>query len=269
MTIYSSIPLTYKPVPKNSNGDVNVSIQDQTTLLVSGVFAQSILGGNFSLATDTDMSTIDTLYYSFIAEPGHNIVINDNILLLDRIANRSLQAKVISVDTNTITIDKPIDHIFPASGPLPTLGRRTIVDITIDGSTTPQIFSIRAGSIPLDYKNYTFVFVHSTEGDDSKFCDIDPLPRGLVLRIVDGYQETLFNFKTNGDFKRFGARLETNEKSGGGSFSTSIILPVSEIFGVVQRIREDSVIQIIVQDDLTNLTSGYATALGHQTLDEI
>lgn len=250
------------------NRAVPVTHQDQTTPLLSSIFSQSVSGGNFTLSADTVASTVDVLNYTFSVNVGHTIVPGNEIILLDVLTDRSLQAKVVSVATNDITIDRPIDHVFPYAGIVPTLGRKTVSDLSVDGSVTPQIYTIRAGSIPHDYYGYSFCMIHSSEPDDSKFGDLNALTNGLVLRIVNGYQQTLFNFKKNGDFKRYGGLLTVQEKSGGGEYSTCCRINVSEIYGIAQRISGTSAIQIIVQDDLSGLTSAEALAFGHITEGE-
>lgn len=49
---------------------------------------------------------------------------------------------------------------------------------------------------------------------------------------------------------------------------TSTIDTLNYTFGVAQRISKTSIIQLIVQDNLTDIVSGKANALGHLTEGE-
>jgi hypothetical protein len=75
--------------------------------------------------------------------------------------------------------------------------------MAVDGSTTPQVFSVRAGSVPSDVVRFIITIIDDASMDDGKFGALAALNRGLVFRILNSYQKTVFCFKTNGDIKQF------------------------------------------------------------------
>ena len=84
---------------------VKVVIQDQTTPPFLGYLAQPV--STFTLASPTVKSTLTSLYYTADLVAGHGLAADDQVLFIDTDQDCSLFATIISVDTNTITIDKP------------------------------------------------------------------------------------------------------------------------------------------------------------------
>lgn len=251
--------------PLESNGGIPVNIQDQTTKPLDSIFSQQI--SNFSLAVDTGVSTVTTLVYDFTAAGGHGISPNDELLLLDTAADRALQCVALAVVVDTITIDRPIDHVFPAAT---TLGRIVTTNMAVDGSITPQIFSVRAGSVPNDYVRFLLTATNNTDMDFSLFAGLAALTRGFVFRIVNNFQKTIFNFKTDGDIGQFAYDIKYADKAPAGEYGLAarITFGGQDKHGVVLRISGDDVIQWVVQDDLSSLITLRVAGEGHETLDE-
>lgn len=246
-------------------GCLTVCVQDQTTEPIDALFNQSV--SNFTLSADTTASTEATLNYTFEATGGHGIVVGNELLLLDVIADRALQLVVVGVATNTITIDRPIDHVFPSST---TLGRIVTSDMSILGSlVSPQIFTFRAGTAPVDITRLMLEMIDDTSMDDGKFGGIAALTNGLVLRLYNGRHKTIFNFKTNGDIKEFCYDVSYADKAPAGQFglSSRITFGGQDKHGVVIRLSGADVLQWVVQDDLTGLTHLSGAVQGHKTQD--
>ena len=256
-----------KVIPE-SNGAWPVNIQDQTTEPIDSFFSQSI--SNFTLAADTGVSGIPaaSLIYSFEAAPGHGIVAGNEILLLDVVADHALSAEVISVDVDTIEIDRPIDNAFPFAT---SLGRIVNTNMVVDGSVTPQIFSIRAGSIPVDSVRFIITMRGTANMGEDTFGGLNPLQRGFVFRIVNGFQKTIFNFKINQDIRQFCFDADYPDKvpSGQHSFLARITFGGQAKHGIVLRISGTDVLQWVVQDDLTGggLEALRVSDMGHVTGD--
>ena len=256
-----SMPVTIKS-PLESNGGIPVNIQDQTTELQANLFNQSI--SNFTLAADTNESTETTLYYTFTATGGHGISVGNEILLLDVVGDRALQSVVTNVATNVITIDRPIDNVYPSAT---ALGRIVTSNMAVDGSSTPQIFTYRAGTNEVDVTRILITMLGgSTAMDDGKFGNITALTNGLVFRVYNSYHKTIYNFKTNQDIKQFcyDVTYSDNAPAGSTGLSSRITFAGQDKHGVVIRVSGNTVIQFIVQDDLTGLTSVKASVEGHR-----
>jgi hypothetical protein len=247
------------------NGGLCVNVQDQTSEPVDSFFNQSV--SNFTLAEDTGKSTVDTLVYTFTATSGHGISIGNELLLLDVAADRSFQCEAVDVVGDVITVDRPIDHIFTASG---TLGRIVTSEMAVVGSlASPQIFTFRAGVNPVDVTRLLLTGLDDSSMDFSKFLGIPALTNGLVLRVCNGFQKTIFNFKTNRDIAQFcyDVNLEARAPSGQFGFSARITFGGQDKHGVVIRLSGTSVLQWVVQDDLSGLISFAGSVQGHQVTD--
>jgi hypothetical protein len=240
---------------------IDVAVQDQTTPLLDSYFLQSI--SNFTISADMTASTLTTLQYTFEATASHGLTVGDEVLLLDTAANRSFFANVLIVATNTITIDRPIDYAFPAAT---TLGRIVRSNMNVDGSVTPEIFTVRAGTTPFDVTRVIIQMVHSSAGDDSKFGNQPALTRGITMRFVNGTQRTVFNWKTNGEIRNFCYDMDYTDRTAQGQYGTGarITFGGQSKHGVVIRLSELDALQFIVQDDLTDLTSVKVVAEGHE-----
>ena len=254
---------TGTPAEVEKNGGLAVNIQDQTSKPIDVFFSQSI--SNFTLSTDNIESGVSSLVYTFEATGGHGIVSGNEIILLDVVADRFFYAEVKNVVTNTITVDRPIDHIFAA---VSTLGRIVTTQMAVDGGSTEQIFSLRAGSVPLDFTRIIFSMLCDSALDDGKFGNITKLNRGIVFRIVNSFQKTIFNFKTNGEIAQFCFDLKYSDKAPAGNegMTARITFAGQSKHGVTLRISENDVIQWVIQDDLTDLVSFRIAAQGHEVI---
>jgi hypothetical protein len=261
-TIITDLDGDIANVGLNSGLDVNVS--DQTTEPEDILFVQEI--SSFTLAADTTASgiTAGSLVYDFTATAGHGIAPLDEIILIDQASERVLQAEALNVVGNVITLDRPIDFAYPSAT---TLGRITTSNMAVDGSVTPQIFTARAGSTPLDFVRFIVTMLDDTSMDDGKFGGITALSDGLVFRIANSFQKTIFNFKTNGDIAQFCYDTSYASKAPGGQygFNARITFGGPSKHGVVLRITSNDVLQWVVQDDLTNLISLRIAGEGHKT----
>lgn len=241
-----------------------VETKDNTTPPLDSLFAREI--SPFNLGADTVASGINaaSLVYDFTAAGGHGIVANDEILLLDIASNKSFFAVVLNVAVNLITVDRPIDHVFPVAT---TLGRLVTTQMNVDGSVTPQIFSLRAGSIPTNTTRFMIRATNDTAMDYSRFAGIASLTRGLVFRIVNSFQKTIFCFKNDGDMASFCFDVNYSDRAPTGEYGliARFTFAGEEKHDTFLQIKNDDVIQWVVQDDLQSLLSITATAQGKLT----
>jgi hypothetical protein len=247
--------------PRNKSWDV--SAQDQTTPPIDTYFARSL--DVFTIAADTGVSgiTVASLIYTFTATAGHPIVIGDEIILLCTETDKSLLCKVLDVVGDLITIDRPIDHNFEAAC---TLGRTITTNMAVDGSVTPVIFSARAGVQKIDFTRFIIKMISPTSMDDGRFGGGAALDRGFVFRIVNSFQKTIFNFKTNGEIANFCFDVRYADKAPAGQygFTSRISFGGQSKHGVVLRIGQNDVIQWVVQDDLTANDTIQVVGQGHE-----
>jgi hypothetical protein len=249
-----------------TRGNVNVLSGDQISPPLDALFARSI--SNFTISADTGASGVEvgTFVYTFEATGGHGIVAGNEILLLDVVGDRSFFAEVLNVATNTITVDRPIDNDFPSAS---ALGRIVSTAMNVNGAVTPVAFSLRAGSIPVDSVRFIVTMTDDSVMDDGKFGGITALTRGVVFRIVNSFQKTIFCFKSNQEIKQFCYDVNYSDRAPSGTFGLSARISFGgpDKHGVVLRIADDDVLQWVVQDDLTALTSMKVSVQGHDTED--
>jgi hypothetical protein len=246
----------------DGQGCLAVCVQDQTTEPQDALFNQQT--GSFTLSADTTASTETTLNYTFTATAGHGLVATDEILLLDTIADRALQCVVINVATNTITIDRPIDHVYPSAT---ALGRIVTSNMAVVGSlASPQIYTFRTGVDAVDVTRIFLTMTGTGTADDGKFGTLTALTNGLVLRVYNGLHKTIFNFKTNQDIKQFcyDVNYSPNAPAGDEGISARITFGGQDKHGIVIRLSGDDVLQWVVQDDLTGLNTLIGSAEGHK-----
>jgi hypothetical protein len=256
------------PIKIGEDGSLDVNIQDQSTPPIDTYFAQSKSNFTISVNTGESGTTAASLIYTFTATTGHGIIIGDEIILLDTAANWSLLLNVLNVAGDVITVDRPIDHDFAAAT---TLGRVVTTNMAVDGSTTPQIFSARAGTTQIDFTRFLIKMLSDTSMDDGRFGSIiGGVSRGLVFRIVNTFQKTIFCFKTNGEIANYCYDVRYADKAPAGQygFSARITFGGQSKHGVVLRIGEDDVLQWVVQDDLTDLNVVQVVGQGHETIGE-
>lgn len=247
----------------DGQGCVAVCVQDQVTETQDAFFNQEV--SSFTLAIDTVESGQTTLNYAFTATGGHGIAIANEVLLLDVVGDRALQAVVINVVGDVITIDRPIDNVYPAAT---ALGRIVTSNMNVVGSlATPQIFTFRAGVDAVDVTRILITMIGgSSTMDDGKFGNIAALTNGIVLRIFNGLHKTIFNFKTNSEIKQFcyDVQYSENAPAGDSGLTARITFGGQDKHGVVLRVSGTDVIQWIVQDDLGGLNSMKASIQGHK-----
>ena len=261
---------TFQELMASLNTGMDVNPQDQITPPLDSLFVEQI--SNFTLSVDAVASGVAVLVYTFTATTGHGLVIGNELILLDVAADRSLQAIVINVATNVITIDRPIDHAFAATT---TLGRVTNSNMNVVGSlAAPRIFTLRAGSGPHDYTRFLLTMLDDSSMDDSKFGALPALTNGMVFRMYNtpgsGFQKTIWNFKTNSDIKQWCYDVGYSPKSAAGFHGLSARMTFNgpSKHGVPLRIKNLGVIQFIVQDDLTGALRIIASGEGQQTEGE-
>lgn len=166
---------------------------------------------------------------------------------------------------NVISLDTPIDKVFVIGS--------TVVkgssQMNVDGSVTPQIFTF--GPFPLtvgiDVVRFTGYIQDGTAMDDAKFGGIPALINGMVLRKTDGISQNLWNAKSNNELAVLaGGDFNYTDKAPAGSFGARFRVTYggNDKHGTVIRVVNSDFLQIIIQDDLTDLEAFYMNVQGHK-----
>lgn len=245
--------------PLESNGAVPVNIQDQHTHVVETLLSQAV-GAPMSLVLDTVIGN-----YTLTVSPGHSFVAGNELFIVEE--QFSFHALIISVSGDELTLNQPIDKVYTTNGLLFEVSSK----LNVDGSTTPEEFTITLGSsatISLDITGIRFVITDGVDMDDGKFGGISALTRGIVFQQVhaDG-THNLWTAKTNGKLRLLMNHVEYSDKAPADAYGFSATWKISEDNGVTLRLDPGDSIKLIVQDDLTGLTSFKALVYGHYVTD--
>jgi len=243
-------------------GGTNATVIDDDTEPIDTYFAESL--GQFTLSADTVASgiTAGTLVYTFEATAGHGLVATDQINLVAE--DRSFIAYVVNVTTNTITVDTPIDYVFEAAT---AIGLIINTNMAVVGSlAAPRIFKVQAGVTPVFFRRFIMTITDGSSMDDGKFGGIPALTNGIVLRIVNGFQKSIINVKTNSDLRQWAYDLQYTDKAPAGVYGVASRLTYAgkEKHGVVLSVSGTSEVQWVVQDDLTDLLTLFQSAMGNK-----
>lgn len=243
---------------------LGIFAQDQTTPVLTVPFLQG--RATISLAIDT---VLDSRTITLTA--GHGALVGEIIELADPIVLKFMQSEVIAINVNVITLDQPVNRVYFAST---AIAQRSSSDMLINGSITPQIFSI----LPLPSQQGDMVRIimeieGTTDMDSTTFGSDDALTNGCVIRVVepDGNFKNLFNFKSNGDFLSQGfdhSFLQPKTGNAIRGFTSRVTWGGQAKHGVVIRLDGslNEQLQVVIQDDLTlgANTKFKITAQGHE-----
>lgn len=238
-----------------SNGGLAVNIQDQHTRAIDLKFARA-----------TNATTLN----GAISAGDYVITLTATTGFID-----GTQVGVFSVNSfffagqvgapsdNDITLDSPLDiDYIDGSNVL-----ATSTNMAVNGGTTPVVFQIGpvGGTLEVDVTRIMGYIQDGTAMDDAKFGGISALTNGVVLRLNNGVMQNIWNIKSNGDIGLLCFDLNYSDKAPAGSyglrFRNTFAGPSKH--GVTLRLEADETLEIIIQDDLTDLEAFYIMAQGH------
>lgn len=241
--------------PLSNEGELETVNRPQIKLPRSLEFSQVTSG----LINVNQSASLNDKY--IMLESGHGIIAGDRLALFE--GTRVYGGFVTGVSGQNISLDTPLDYNFSLSAASVTLNR----DMNVDGSTIPQIFQIgTVADLPLQITRINFAMTDGSSGDDTTFGGCPALTNGIVLRFIDGAWFNIFNVKTNGDLRKVaGGDFIYSDKAGGGAhgFSSRVTFNGQDKMDTVIEVMQGEQLQIIIQDDLTCLTSFDVTAQGN------
>jgi len=247
---------------KITHGGLDVNVQDQTTPVV-------VLPVNIN--TNTTLLTAIALaeQYDITVASTTGISIGSYIRIISPATERLYVGFVLAVNGLVVTMDRYLDSDLPVDA---------IVDVcftnmNVDGSVTPQIFGVRNSptsaqlSGTIDITRMMFGCRTTNAVDLSKFGDLPALIRGIQIRRTDGITVNIFNAKTNGelatlmyDFTIYDAQ---NSQQGQNGFLGRLTFGGPSKIGVVVRLGPGEDLEVIIQDDLSDLERFEIVLEGH------
>jgi hypothetical protein len=256
------------PIEVSARGgrSVAVTLQDQTTGVLDLPFLQE--GNSITLAADT---VVDSNNITLTA--GHGLTTAANAGDVIEIADNTtgsffIQAEIVTVTVNVILLDSPVNRIYTTGG---SSIMHSIKDMNVDGSVTPQIFTVAPLSVQSGDITRIICEIRDNAGMDFEtFGALAALTNGMVIRVNngDGTFRQLYNFKSNGDIilQGFDHDFATNIGGGTRGFTARITWAGQPKHGVAVRLDGalGEELEIVIQDDLTGLTRMHWVAQGSE-----
>ncbi len=243
------------PYPSNP---ATIEIQDMTNDSVDLRLTRKL--GDITLAGPTAQGdtiiTLDTR--------DHEVLVGDIICFKQD--SRFYQGIALVVDQDKITLDSPLDHAFT---PL-ALGSRNTGALNVNGAVTPVTFSIGpASGTAWHILQVRFGITDGSAMDDALFGGITALTKGVLIRRKDGTYKNLFNLKSNTDFLMACQSAVYADKAPSGSYGFRAVKDYQVQHGVVISLdgTAGAELELVVQDDLTGLTSFRVNVIGHVVRD--
>ena len=197
------------------------------------------------------------------------IVVGSYIILFDPISVRFSTCFVTAVAGTSITLDSPLDFAYPDG----TYVDIAIVDMSVDGSSTEQIFGLRGIGAPpgidlsLDVTRIIFECTAASPIALNLFADLVALTRGLLIRSRNGRVKNILNIKTNGEIAGimfdWTPYLATNPQQGIDGFVARLTFAGPSKIGVAIRLPIGEDLESWIQDNLLGITRLRIYAEGH------
>lgn len=246
-----------------SNGGVPVNIRDQITRPIIAKFNQ--VQNSTTLAEDAVKGE-----YTIVVSVPTGAIAGRYLIIFEPSTENFSFYTILGVVTNTITLDTQLDFAYSIGA----FVDFAITNLNVDGEDTPRTFGLRGASAPpgvgviVDITRLIFKGITDGVPALDTFGDIDKLPRGLVLRTsCDDVVQNIFNVKDNGEFAGIMYDWQIvsalNPAQGVNGFYGRMTFAGQHKIGVAIRLSADEDLELIVQDDLRDLTLLEVVAEGH------
>lgn len=239
----------------------DVNIQDQTSRPVSFYFTK-IKGAptTLAVAASTNDTSVTVVSAAGCAVGDYFGIFQDDKFYFGLITNLP--------GGNVIELGTRIDGPFTIGATAACFDR----DMSVDGSVTPEIFSVDVGAGSTQSVDITRIVYTLQTADTpslSDFGDITGgLENGLLLRRVDGTVENIDVFRDNAEFSiKSGGDLTLFSTGGffGGTegFTVRTTFAGQDKRGVAIRLNPGDSLELVNSDNLSSLNSFLAVAQGH------
>ena len=253
--------------PLEENGAIPVNSQDQTTRPFDIRVNQILDDSTYLLSVSPVINS-----YNLTLNTVVGLSVGDNIAFLEQNGNPELYlGNIESILVNTITLNNPVPYNFnPSIASVFTFDN----DLTVDGSTTTQIFSItNFFNQEIDIVRFLFHCTDNVVMHDGLFCGNIELNRGVTLRkkLLDGTYINYWTIKNNGDWAQLTYDVSYSDKGkppdSTYGFTTRLTYGGQSKHGVVIRLKKGESIEFLIQDDLTGISTSNLMVEGHFTQD--
>lgn len=251
------------PTQAGSTGKIDVDVSDQTTRPIIVKMNEVHNSTTLVSAAVKGARTITVASTTGFVEGSYIILFSPDDLRF------SFMTQIGVPLENVITVDTPLEFDFPAQ----TFVDVAITNMNVDGSLTERVFGLRGvGSPPgvdikVDITRLIFHMVTDSPINLLLFGNLPELARGIVLRRRNEITENIFNLKSNGEIAGIMFDLNVsqaiNPAQGVDGFVSRLTFAGQSKIGVVIRLPIGDDLEILIQDDLEDLTLFEITAEGH------
>lgn len=247
--------------------NIDINIQDQTTRPIDIMVNQILDSTSYGLAVTPVINE-----YEITLNTTTGLNVNDKIAFLEQNGMPQIYfAYIKSININTITLNRPIPYNFSLDNAFVFTFNN---QLNVDGSTTPQVFTLtNSFEQSFDIVRFNFKCTDNVEMHDGLFCGINQLTNGLEVRKYtnDGYYINYFNVRNNAKWGLLSYDVLYTDKGKPPSdtygFGTRLTYGGQSKHGVVIRIDPGERIEVVVQDDLTDIGGASLMIEGHFTDD--
>jgi len=244
----------------SATGSLDVKVQDQTSAPV--IFRLNKVIGETTLAIVTAIGD-----KSVTVADSTGMVINQYVSILSAPDNRFYLGKILGISGNIITLDTPLDFAFPVGTGMAFRN----ANMAVNGSVTPQVFSVRGDiadiGVEIDITRIIFSMTCDTVVTFAKFGDLAALTNGIVLRRKNGTYNNIFNVKSNAEIAGIMYDMTIysadNPQQAVDGLNARLTFNGQSKIGIVIRIGPGEDLELIVQDDLSGLLNFEIMIEGH------
>ena len=248
--------------PLEANGAIPVNIQDQHSRAIDLYFKKVVNAGTtlsvIAAAEATTITVASTTGFTAGVMVG----------LFNSVTGwYYFGTQIGAVAGSVVTLDTPVDRAFA-------IGDTAIPftkNMNVDGSSTTQVFQIGpvGATSEVDVTRLLGYIQDGSSMDDAMFGGITALTNGLVLRRNDDTITNYWNVKSNGDFRLIAYDTAYSDKAPAGSYSIGWRSTYGSPgkHGVTIRLEAGDTLELLIQDDLTDLEVFHIMAQGHLVAD--
>lgn len=240
-----------------------VKINEDGSVMTRGSYSQNIPADYYLYQT---IATVVLSSHSEIGDDTINVVSSSGVILGHVITfyegNNMFQSIVTAKTDTTISVASLIDFAYTEDA----LIEAGLWSMNVDGSTTTQVFSIKApptASICIHTINCSML--DSSDMDDGMFGGLPALTNGILFRFVNSIVKNLAVILNNIGFWEIGFTTEYSEKAPAGQYGFKARRNIPKIDGVVVYLAAggSSEFKIYIRDDLTDLDLFACIINGH------
>lgn len=252
-----------------TNNGLDVNVQDQSTVTLDSRMLQAS-GSPFTLNASTTAGAT-----TFVATAATGLVAGDAIFFAE--GNRSYTGEVSAATggaPDTVTVRVPIPIVFTASAYV----TKVLDDMSASSTGTiasPDIFVVaNDGTVSIDVTRILLKMVTTSTPVLTDFGDIaGGLTNGCVLRkfnSANSNYQNIAHWKDNSDIAEYMYDMDILTALGVGNdgLKGRMSFGGQDKHGVVIRLEAGDKLQLLIQDDISALTSFRIMVQGHIT-DEI